>query len=263
MTESKSRGPERDSGATDQDLLDIRQAAALLNVSEVSLRRWTNDGRLPCLRVGSRRVRRFRREDLYAFLDSDRGPAKAGTRVDSVGNAVGLDGMAIERGSHLCALYQNDLGRLKHARPFLADGIREDETCLLIAAAEVQEQILSGLRARGVDVERALRDGRLIVSEGMASGPEMFDFLERLLVNAGGEGGRLFRLVGDMAWALDKGIGIDELMAFERDYNHCLARRFPIVSLCQYDTRRFTGTAVHEALLCHQDTFSYQLSRFL
>jgi predicted site-specific integrase-resolvase len=33
--------------AFDSELLDIAQAAALLRVSEASLRRWTNAGRLP------------------------------------------------------------------------------------------------------------------------------------------------------------------------------------------------------------------------
>ena len=46
------------------ELLDIEQAARFLNVSETSLRRWTNAGRLACLRVGRRQERRFRRVDL-------------------------------------------------------------------------------------------------------------------------------------------------------------------------------------------------------
>src|SRR4029077_13908040 len=55
--------------ADPNELLDIGQAAAFLNVSEASLRRWTNSGRLACLRVGRRRERRFRREDLLGFLE--------------------------------------------------------------------------------------------------------------------------------------------------------------------------------------------------
>src|SRR5207244_2512321 len=43
------------------ELLDIREAAGFLRVSETSLRRWTNAGQLPCLRIGGRRERRFRR----------------------------------------------------------------------------------------------------------------------------------------------------------------------------------------------------------
>src|SRR3989442_14772045 len=59
----------RDSAMTQQsELLDIAQAAAFLHVSQMSLRRWTNSGRLPCFRVGGRRERRFRRADLLAFL---------------------------------------------------------------------------------------------------------------------------------------------------------------------------------------------------
>jgi hypothetical protein len=33
-------------------LLDISEAAQFLNVSETSLRRWTNAGALACLRIG-------------------------------------------------------------------------------------------------------------------------------------------------------------------------------------------------------------------
>ena len=51
------------------ELLDIEQGAKFLNVSETSLRRWTNAGRLACLRVGRRRERRFRRSDLLAFME--------------------------------------------------------------------------------------------------------------------------------------------------------------------------------------------------
>lgn len=57
------------------ELLDIKQAARFLKVSETSLRRWTNSGRLPCLRVGRRRERRFRRADLLAFLEDPSGGA--------------------------------------------------------------------------------------------------------------------------------------------------------------------------------------------
>jgi transcriptional repressor of dcmA and dcmR len=50
-------------------LLDIKEAARFLRVSETSLRRWTNTGQLGCLRVGRKRERRFRRADLMAFLE--------------------------------------------------------------------------------------------------------------------------------------------------------------------------------------------------
>src|SRR5207237_189841 len=59
------------------ELLDIAQAAAFLHVSPMSLRRWTNSGRLSCFRIGGRRERRFRRADLLALLERSGEPTRA------------------------------------------------------------------------------------------------------------------------------------------------------------------------------------------
>ncbi|MFT4561172.1 MAG: excisionase family DNA binding protein, partial [Gammaproteobacteria bacterium] len=51
--------------------LTISQAAAFLNISKVTLRRWTNDGKLKCSRVGARQERRFLKSELSKlFSDS-------------------------------------------------------------------------------------------------------------------------------------------------------------------------------------------------
>src|SRR3989454_7780109 len=50
------------------ELLDIREAAGFLRVSETSLRRWTNAGQLPCLRIGGRHERRVRRPPPFGVL---------------------------------------------------------------------------------------------------------------------------------------------------------------------------------------------------
>src|SRR2546430_14839626 len=88
------------------ELLDIAQAAALLHVSPMSLRRWTNSGRLPCFRVGGRRERRFRRADLLALLERSgelvRAPRAAG---------------------HLCGLYTSMAAGGGRARGLLAGGV--------------------------------------------------------------------------------------------------------------------------------------------
>ena len=143
------------------DLLTIKEAAALLKVSEASLRRWTNAGRLECLRLGAKRERRFRRTDLLAFLDARDG----GTGADAVRSSesrpseVVLEGVAIEYGNHICALYENDLGRLKWSVPFLSDGLRGGEGCFLIASEAVREDILANLGLDRDEVESGLRRG--------------------------------------------------------------------------------------------------------
>ena len=92
------------------ELLDIEQAAQFLHVSETSLRRWTNAGRLACLRVGRRRERRFRRADLLAFLEDQ--PADGNGRVPQSNSPAHMviDGVAYGLGVHLCALFASEAG---------------------------------------------------------------------------------------------------------------------------------------------------------
>ncbi len=64
------------------ELLDIEQAAQFLNVSETSLRRWTNAGRLACFRVGRRRERVVWQHDETRF-DLTRDPKRSVSTVYS------------------------------------------------------------------------------------------------------------------------------------------------------------------------------------
>src|SRR5207247_2395297 len=131
--------------ASDSELLDIAQAAALLRVSEASLRRWTNGGRLPCRRIGGRRERRFRRADLMAFLEGDAGETPA---------------------RHVCAFYASDLGRTRQAADLIGKRLDAGSVCILTAQRRARE------RAHGVPVRRAqpLRPGNGPVSPA-SSGP--------------------------------------------------------------------------------------------
>src|SRR5260370_25653941 len=55
-----------------QRFLTIAEAAEFLHVSQTSLRRWTNSGKLRSFRVGGRNERRFLMDDLLAFMPSTR-----------------------------------------------------------------------------------------------------------------------------------------------------------------------------------------------
>ncbi|MDQ3856841.1 MAG: helix-turn-helix domain-containing protein [Actinomycetota bacterium] len=42
---------------SDDELLDVKQAAALLTVQPSTLRYWAREGRVPCIRLGARATR--------------------------------------------------------------------------------------------------------------------------------------------------------------------------------------------------------------
>jgi transcriptional repressor of dcmA and dcmR len=222
---------------------------------------------LACLRVGGRRERRFQYQDLINFLER-----QSGTTVDAIevrGSDQGavtkvlLDGIAINYGSHLCSLYETDLGRVKLSVPFLADGSRAGSRCFLVASKPTQDLIVSHLEEVFADTRTAINDSRLVITDGIPSSQGLYAYFEQQFLESTRQGDQFIRVLGDMAWAVDKGMSVEDLMKFERRYNHVLAKSFAVVSLCQYDARRFAGTEVLNALKNHEDTFQFPLSRFV
>lgn len=251
----------------ENDLLNIKQAAQFLNVSEISIRRWTDAGKLSCLRIGGRRERRFKQQDLTDFLEVQSNPAAgkktAGRADESKNSGIILEGISIDYGNHLCSLYETDLGRVKLSVPFLADGLRAGDKCFMIASAAAQEHILGGLMDVYPDAGSAIKSDRLVVSEGVPTGCDLYNYFEQQFLESTHHGDQHIRVLGDMAWAVDIGMSVEDLMDFEMRYNHSLASKFAVVSLCQYDARRFTGTDIVKALKNHEDTFQFPLSRFV
>jgi hypothetical protein len=75
-------------------------------------------------------------------------------------------------------------------------------------------------------------------------------------------GATSLRALGDV-WGLAKETSGEELLEYETGYDQRIARRFPVVTLCQYDVRRFSSIAVLDALKAHRDSFRYPAERVL
>jgi excisionase family DNA binding protein len=167
-------------------LLDISEAAQFLNVSETSLRRWTNAGVLPCLRIGLRRERRFRRADLLSFMEQ---PAVAQLLSDGKGGSVKLQDSRDEpvsaiHGNHLCGIYGSDAGRLDLVVPFLLEGLRKKSVCFLVAPSRVQRVVLKAMKRRRSSLDSDIKAGRLIVSEHQKTPAAQCRFFETAMEKA-------------------------------------------------------------------------------
>lgn len=53
----------------DTKLIKIREAAELLGINPETLRRWDNEGRLKAVRLGKRKDRRYKLEDLQKLIE--------------------------------------------------------------------------------------------------------------------------------------------------------------------------------------------------
>lgn len=251
-----------------EDLLNIKQAARFLGVSETSLRRWTNSGRLACLRVGGKRERRFRRADLVAFMEHQpvsrehQALTQGPHRSDSLDRTQAvIAGIPVRHGTHLCALFGNDAGRSQLAVAFLADGLRPGNVCYLVASPEPRSQILGQLETGRGSLQPDIDSGQLVLPKYHHTAQEQCDYWERAMVAATSAGAVSLRVVGDMAACLDAGMSLRDVAEYESRYDRTVAARFPVVTLCVYDVRRFESLKVIEALKSHTDMFCYPAER--
>jgi excisionase family DNA binding protein len=236
-----------------EELLDIKEAARLLRVSETSLRRWTNAGALPHLRIGGKRERRFRRSDLLAFLEA--GP------VSPPAAGFTLGGHPAEAGTHLCGLFRSEPARIAQAAQFVAEGLRAGSTCLMVTSPRARRGIVAELARRVPSLDRELKAGRLVRSDYAPTLGEQLEYFENELGNAVRAGGESLHVLGDLsAGGPERGQGFARIVEYEGDYEVRIARRFPVVTLCQYDARRLSGVETLAMLQCHPDAFQYSAS---
>jgi excisionase family DNA binding protein len=246
------------------ELLDISEAAQFLNVSETSLRRWTNAGVLHCLRIGLRRERRFRRADLMSFMEQ---PAAVQLPWNGKGGSMKAqdsrdESLATIRGNHLCGIYGSDAGRLDLMVPFLLEGLDKKSVCFLVAPSRVQGVVLKAMKRRRSSLDSDIKAGRLIVSEHQKTPAAQLRFFETAMKKAEDEGVESFRVVGDM-WGLRLNVSAKQIIRLEVGFERLIVPRFPVVALCTYDARKFTGVELLDALKDHDDTFKIPIGRML
>ena len=239
-------------------LLNTAEAAQLLRVSEASIRRWSDSGLLPARRVGRRRERRFDRSELESFLGE-----ASGQRSTVPASVLGLSGVSIPLRGHYAPIYSTDGGGLRLTVPFLADGLRAGQPCFLAASGDVLGRYAKALSDEGIDFEAATESGRLMILNWPGSNAvEVIAEWEQLFAKALATRPSMLRVAGDMACERHMFPSEAEMMAYEEAYDR-MARRFPLVTLCAYDAREFTGETILRMLKAHPDMFQGHLGLFL
>jgi transcriptional repressor of dcmA and dcmR len=246
------------------NLLDINEAARFLNVSETSLRRWTNAGVLPCLRIGLRRERRFRSADLLAFMEQ---PAAAPRPFGGKGVSMSEQSstgaaLAAIHGNHLCGIYGSDAGRLELIVPFLLEGLAKKSMCFLIAPTAVQKAILKAMKQKRPSLDSDIEAGRFVVTKHQKTPLAQIRFFEKAMTKAQDEGVESFRVVGDM-WGLRVSVSAKQMIKLEIGFERAIIPRWPVVALCTYDARKFSGVELLDALKDHNDAYNLPIGEML
>jgi excisionase family DNA binding protein len=243
-------------------LLTTVDAARYLNVSPASIRRWNDAGLLHASRIGNRRARRFREDELLRFLQASETKQLGESKQTAVSH-LRIQDLVVPIGSHLVTLYGADGGRARLAYPFLRDGVLSGNACFVVATPGLREHYLRALRQRDVNVDDAIRSGTLVfLPVTPATAEERLASFEEAFTDAVGERGGPLRFVGEAVAGLNSVRSLRSFANLERGLGE-MSKRYPIVMLCAYDCRAFSGTAILESFKWHADTFAHPIGYFL
>ncbi len=165
--------------------------------------------------------------------------------IESV--ALGVLGLEVPRGTHICTFYRGPPGRDEIVLPFLAEGIRARNRCLCFLDSAMPSEVLSSLALQvdvGPPVETYLRSGTF-------SADEMIDYWgeEAAATRRGGDFS-LTRATGEMPLALNEPTERAEFFRYEARLNEVIPD-YPQVILCLYDLERFGAEVLMDALRTH------------
>ena len=115
------------------------------------------------------------------------------------------------------------------------------------------------MKEKRPSLDSDLKAGRLILSEHQKTPAAQVRYFETAMKKAEAEGVESFRVVGDM-WGLRLLVSASEMVELELGFESLIVPNFPVVALCAYDARKFTGIELLAALKDHADTFKFPMS---
>lgn len=218
-------------------LLTIKEAAKFLKVSEMSLRRWTNSGKLNCLRVGKKNERRFKEEDLIAYI--------SGT------TAKKTQALNLPENSHVAHFYKTDQEGMKICLNAVKNGLDKGELVVVMITPKKRELLRKQLNEQGILVDILEDQQILTLYPGAETPEEQIRFVDQLIERARKFNG--FRLVGDMVWTREKNWDSEMVHTLEKLTNQ-QRKNIPAKYICQYKVDEFSRDESFLAMQTHDYT---------
>jgi DNA-binding CsgD family transcriptional regulator len=174
------------------------------------------------------------------------------------GLSLGIPGVGVvSPGTHFCALYSGSAERDRLLYPFIEEGLRQGDKCLVliddVEPALVRDRAVGqpgqeySRRSALLDVERTsdayLRTGEFTIED-------MTSFLAESLDSAVEDQFDLLRAAGEMSWVLPRPADWDALFRYESGLNH-LVDEAPILLICLHDLQKFGAELLVEVLHTH------------
>ena len=160
---------------------------------------------------------------------------------------LGITDDQVALGSHLIHFWQNNEEFERGVR-FLELGIEnESQYCVLFGHDEANQRVLEILGKKYPELDRVVREGRLVILRRECSASETLARIEAAFAAAVRKGATAIRF-GNLGTGRDPlpGRGADEVIELENRAT-LLGRRYPCVIVCLYDVSAVSGRLVLNA----------------
>lgn len=165
-------------------------------------------------------------------------------------------------GTHLCGLYASDIGLITLAVPFLLAGLNEGSVCVVAGPLRARRRIFDYLGKQRPSLEADIDAGRVIQADYHSEARAQTKYWRRVLDEKIAGGAQSFRIVGDV-WGMRSKATEAAVVEYEAAFDRLIARNYPVITLCTYDVRKFSGVEVLSTLKGHRDIFRYPLEKAL
>ena len=138
----------------------------------------------------------------------------------------------MDRSRHVCAFFNSKPEEYNVLLPFIKEGFEENDKAFHIVDPAHRTEHLRLLGEAGIDLERAVAEGRLEVRvweeaylrEGRFDQNAMLALIEEVLQAGKAQGFALTRLVANMEWALEDRPGVEDVVEYETRLNYVLPK---------------------------------------
>ncbi len=159
---------------------------------------------------------------------------------------------------HLCVIYESPREWREAVVPFVAVGLKRGEKCVNIADVGLAYKLRQQLCDEGIDVADAEASGRLSTLCEYGALPQGGFDLDRMIGTLIAETDRAFaqgyplvRVTAEIGWALRCHSGLGKFLEYESRLDRDFFRRYPCISLCQYDRWKLTPEIVKDVVTAH------------
>jgi PAS domain S-box-containing protein len=159
---------------------------------------------------------------------------------------------------HIALIYESPEERLSVITPLIKVGLEKGELCLYISNDENSQDIVEALNAENIDVDKAITNGSLILTDKkevyFKLGRFDPDWTIRVIRNmaelAKTYGFTAMRIITEMTWTQEKVPGVENWPFYEAKMN-TLNTGISVRIICQYDRRIFSPEALIAAVKTH------------